>query len=318
MQSKQNVSFDFTPSFEITEGKDNRGQWLKIGGVALKEGVSRNNNQYTYENLTENNGQEFKWLFGHPSDNVEEHVIGLGQLHLNGADLMHEGKIRNTARHPDVVEMVRDNLLGPSIHATAKEIIKEEGVYKVKGLMIEAVGLVAFQGVKSASIDYAIAESFERKESCEQDVIEEEVETKVTNMEEEVKVEVEATPIVEAVVEPVVEPVVEAESFSSEDIKLLKEELNKLKNSAKVDVIESLIIMNKDLKKDELMTESIEQLNLRKEYETKLAGTTESVAVVETEEVEETGTVVVESNGDYTMSKSMYEKFNKELRERVR
>ncbi len=229
MQSKQNVSFDFTPSFEITEGKDNRGQWLKIGGVALKEGVSRNNNQYTYENLTENNGQEFKWLFGHPSDNVEEHVIGLGQLHLNGADLMHEGKIRNTARHPDVVEMVRDNLLGPSIHATAKEIIKEEGVYKVKGLMIEAVGLVAFQGVKSASIDYAIAESFERKESCEQDVIEEEVETKVTNMEEEVKVEVEATPIVEAVVEPVVEPVVEAESFSSEDIKLLKEELNKLK-----------------------------------------------------------------------------------------
>ncbi len=83
-------------------------------------------------------------------------------------------------------------------------------------------------------------------------------------------------------------------------------------------MIESLIIMNKDLKKDELMTESIEQLNLRKEYETKLAGTTESVAVVETEEVEETGTVVVESNGDYTMSKSMYEKFNKELRERVR
>ena len=93
----------------------------------------------------------------------------------------------------------------------------------------------------------------------------------------------------------------------------MKEELNKLKNSAKVDVIESLIIMNKDLKKDELMTESIEQLNLRKEYETKLAGTTESVAVVETEEVEETGTVVVESNGDYTMSKSMYEKFNKEI-----
>ena len=231
---------------------------------------------------------------------------------------MHEGKIRNTARHPDVVEMVRDNLLGPSIHATAKEIIKEEGVYKVKGLMIEAVGLVAFQGVKSASIDYAIAESFERKESCEQDV---ELEhTEVTNMKEEIKVEVEATPIVETAVvkEPVVEAIVEAESFSSEDIKMLREELSRLKNSAKTDVIESLIAMNKDLKKDELLKESIEQLNLRKEYETKLASTTESVAVVETEEVENNGSIVVEANGDYSMSKTMYEKFNKELRERVR
>jgi len=317
MQSKRDISFNFTPSFEITEGKDNRGQWLKIGGVALKEGISRNNNHYTYENLTENNGQDFKWLFGHPSENVEEHVIGLGQLHLNGADLMHEGKIRNTIRHPDVVEMVRDNLLGPSIHATAKEVIKEEGVYKVRGLNIEAVGLVAFQGVKSASIDYAIAESFEMKESCKQDE-EELVTTEVTNM-EEVKVEVE-TPVetpVESVAEPVVEPVEKTESFSSEDIKLLKEELDRLKNSAKIDVIESIIIMNKDLKKDELMTESIEQLNLRKEYETKLSSTTESVAVVETEEVENIGTVVVE-NGDCSMSKTMYEKFNKELRERVR
>ena len=323
---KENVKLEFAPSFKITEGQDKQGDWLKIGGIALKEGVSRNNNKYTYENLTENNGREFKWLFGHPSDDVEEHVVGLGSLHLNGENLMHEGKIRNTARHPDVIGMVRDNFLGPSIHATAKEITREEGIYKVKGLNIEAVGLVAFQGVKSASIDYAIAESFELKESSNEDV----KTTEVTNMKEEKKQEAplpEEQPKEEAQPEPEqkeeekseAEPEKAAEeSISQEDIKMLKEELNRLKNKEKNELVESLVKVNRDLKQEDLMKESVSQLKLRMEYENKLSSTNESAAVVESKEEAKEEVALVEKDGSYTMTKEMYAKFNQELREKVR
>ena len=311
----ENLSFNFNPSFEIKEGKDG-SSWLAIGGLALEEGVSRNNNKYTYENLVENNGREFKWLFGHPDHDAEEHIVGLGKLSLQEGKLLHEGKIRNTARHPDVVEMVRDGFLGPSIHASAKEVSFEEGVYSVKGLEIEGVGLVAFQGVKAASIDYALAESFEKAESSKGDV---------TNMEEnkmaedeQVVVAPEEPKVEEPVAEPVEEPKAE-ENFSAEEIRMLKEELATLKNAKKVELVESIVKINSGLVKEELLKESEERLNLVLEYETKLSSKNESVAVVESE-VEEKASADfgIMENGDFTMTKEMYEKFNKELRERVR
>ena len=71
--------------------------------------------------------------------------------------------------------------------------------------------------------------------------------------------------------------------------------------------------------KEELLKESEERLNLVLEYETKLSSKNESVAVVESE-VEEKASADfgIMENGDFTMTKEMYEKFNKELRERVR
>lgn len=161
----ENIDFTFTPQFKITEGADEGGKsWLSIGGIALVEGVSKNKNRYTFKNLEENSGRAFKWLVGHP-DEPEEHVVGKGQLILEGTKLLHEGKIRNTARHPDIIEQVKDGFLGPSIHATADKVTHKEGYYEVEGLNIDGVGLVAFQGVKQATIDYAIAESFSKKMS---------------------------------------------------------------------------------------------------------------------------------------------------------
>ena len=314
----ENLSFNFNPSFEIKEGVDGKA-WLNIGGMALEEGVSRNNNKYTFENLKENDGREFKWLFGHPDHDAEEHIIGLGKLSLQEGKLFHEGKIRNTAKHRDVVEMVRDGFLGPSIHASAKEVSFEEGVYNVKGLEIEGVGLVAFQGVKSASIDYALAESFEKAESSKEDVTENMEETKMV---EEIKVKEEEQPKQEEPVaevpkeEPKEEPAAQ-ETFSVEDIKMLKEELATLKNAKKNELVESIVKINSSLVKEELLKESDERLKLVLEYETKLAGKTESVAVVENTE-EKTEEFAIAENGDYTMTKEMYDKFNTELRERVR
>jgi|TARA_R100000093_G_scaffold70676_1_gene44414 hypothetical protein len=317
---KENLSFKFNPSFEIQEGQDKTGKWLKIGGLALEEGISRNKNKYTIKNLQENHGRDFKWLFGHPDiDAVEEHIVGKGTLSLSGSKLLHEGVIRNTARHPDVMEAVKDGFLGPSIHATARKVTKEEGAFIVEGLEIDGVGLVAFQGVKSASIDYAIAESFDKMESSEAGDEEKNSEGETKMSEEEKQPEPEQPqpqPAEEPAKEEAPAPAPE-ESVSVDDIKELKEQLAALKLAKKNELVESLLKVNKDLVKEELMKESDDKLNLILEYEQKLSARSESAAVVETAS-EAPLKFVEEKDGSFSMSKEMYEKFNNELRQKVR
>jgi len=282
--SVRNLKFEWKPNFEIKEaGKEEGQQWLKLGGIALEEGTSKNNNVYSIENLKENDGREFKWLFGHP-DEPEEHIIGLGGLSLAENRLMHEGRIRNTSSHPDVVEMVKDGFLGPSIHASADKVTRKEGNYHVEGLSIDGIGLVAFQGVKNASIDYAIAESFDKEmtELVESSVIEdvEKIKTGET-MAEEVKKEeppVEETAEEEKVEEVVEEPAPEPETKTeSDELKALRKEMDEMKK--------------------------------------KLEEKEKSVAVVETEEKP---AEFIENNGGLSYTEEMRAQFNKELRERVR
>jgi len=316
----ENVKLNFSPEFQVNEGKDSGGSWLSIGGLALEEGISKNKNKYTFNNLKENHGREFKWLFGHPGADAEEHIVGLGKLSQSGSKLFHEGKIRNTARHPDVVEMVKDGFLGPSIHATAKKIKHEEGVYTVEGLEIDGVGLVAFQGVKNASIDYAVAESFELIETEERKKTESEV---IKMSEEEVKqpeapAEAPAPapePVEAPKEEPKEEPAPAQENFSAEEIKAIREELNALKMAKKQSLVESILKVNSNMKSEDLMKESEEKLAMVLEYEGKLAN--KSSAVVE-EAQPEVAKFVEEKDGSYTMSEGLYKKFNSELRERVR
>ena len=131
---KENISFEFKPDLvQFNESSDKSG-WLQIGGTALTEGISANNNVYNVQNLKENDGRNFKWVFGHPGPGeINEHVVGKGKLDMNEGLLKHSGRIRNTANHPDVVEQVRDGLLEPSIHATARKVVREEGKYHVEG-----------------------------------------------------------------------------------------------------------------------------------------------------------------------------------------
>jgi hypothetical protein len=329
---RENVVLEFKSNdFKFVEGSD--GAWLTIGGVALTEGVSRNKNKYTFENLAENDGKEFKWLVGHP-DEAEDHVVGKGTLMLEGCKLRHAGKIRNTARHPDIVESVRDGFLGPSIHASAKEVkrskIGEEYVYEVKGLSIDGVGLVAFQGVKDASIDYALAESFEPadlKESSGDDEINKDTEeNKMAEEEKPVEPETpEETPEEETTETPEEEeekkePETEAPEAeeSAKKIAELEEQIAKMKNSTKEGLVDELCKMNEDFKKEELMKESEDQLKVRKEYEQKLAeSSTEETAIVETDEAEPQKDEIVENNGIATLSEKAWRDFNKELKERI-
>jgi len=299
----ENLSFSFSPEFEIQEG-DSKSEWVRIGGVALTEGTSRNNNVYTISNLKENDGTKFKWLFGHP-DEPEEHVIGMGELRLEGDKLFHEGKIRNTAKHPDVIESVKDGFLGPSIHATASKVERKNGQYFIEGLSIDGIGLVAFQGVKGATIDYAIAESFDKVELKESSLEDE------NNNEDKEDDNMSEETIPKLAEEPVVE------SSVVQELEAAKKELALIKESKKKELVESIIAINKELKQEELMKESEDKLELIKAYETKLSSKTESVAVVESDEEEE-AEEVEESRGCVTITKEAYDKFNKELRARIR
>jgi len=311
----ENLSFEFTPEFEITESKS-KG-WLRIGGIALVEGESQNKNVYSIKNLKENDGKKFKWLFGHPSS-PEEHIIGNGSLVLENGKLIHEGKIRNTSTHPDVVESIQDGFLGPSIHASAEKVERKDGRYFIEGLSIDGIGVVAFQGVKSASIDYAIAESFNKelndvKESSEEDDKDKDKE-EIIMSEEEIKNEQPEAPAEE----PKEEPAEPAEEDIAEKLKVVQKELAEIKEAKKNELVESIVAINGKLKADELKKESVEKLELMKMYETKLSEKTDSVAVVETEEVKESKATFEEKDGTLSLTKEAYDKFNKEIRERVR
>lgn len=298
---KENVNFCFSPAFEIKEsGEESGRKWLRIGGTALTEGVSKNNNRYTIKNLQENDGQTFKWLVGHPATDIESHVVGKGNLKISPEGLLHDGKIRNTANHPDIVEGVQDGFYGPSIHAFAKKIIRKDGAYEVEGLNIKLIGLVACQGVERASIDYAIAESFDLTEPAKAPTVQaEEIQPK-----EEIKMEeTKSTPIV-----------------SVEEFKAVQAELSRLHEERKNEMVESLRGYNKDLKVEDLMKESESQLKMRLEYEKRLSekaqaksqSVSESAPAIKKEDA-----MFIETEQGFTLNENAWRDFNKELKERV-
>jgi len=320
------MDFEFSPG--AFESHKTETGWLKVGGIALTPGKSKNNKVYTFKNIQENDGGEFKWMVGHPKQE-ESHIVGKGVFKVEGRNLVHEGRIRNTKTHPDVVESVFDGFLEPSIHASAKKVTKsvKEGTvsYDVEGLSIRGVGLVAFKGIKSASIDYAIAESFrqdleELKESLTGDEQHKDKEENPMAEEKPVKEEEEAPEAPEekkdeAVPEP--EPATEPPAEESARIAALEKELASIKESKKVDLVESILKLNDKLDKDELMKESEDVLRTKQVYEEKLAKPSEEGAIVEEVTVENKNELVERKDGSTQLSEKAQADFNKELRERV-
>lgn len=320
---KENVDLQFSPAFEISESEKTSEGWLKIGGIALAEGKSKNGISYRYENIRENDGKEFKWLVGHPEE-PESHVVGKGKFFMREGKLYHEGVIRNTATHPDIVEGVRDGFYGPSIHASASKLIRKEGEMVVEGLDIGGVGLVAFQGVRDASIEYAIAESFrpDMKESDESDVNKNN-DNKGDNMSEDQKSEPAAQdPAKEEPKqeEPAQEePKKEDEPQQEEKVQEMEKRLSILETERKAKIVESILNLNKELKKEDLLKESEEKLELIKEYEEKLSKKQSPTgdAVVETD-ASSSKAKILEKEGNFSLSESAYKEFQNEIRARVR
>jgi len=97
----------------------------------------------------------------------------------------------------------------------------------------------------------------------------------------------------------------------------------------KEELVESILAINKKLKKEELMEKSESELKLIREYELKLKeqeegeseqGEEEGKGEVEGEEKTEEaddGIIVDEKRGIITMNEKLYQKFNQEIKESI-
>jgi len=317
----ENLDIEFKPEFDIKEAESD-GK-LKIGGVALVEGKSANGVKYSANNISENDGKSFKYVVGHPTVDVEDHVVGKGSFTVSEGKLMHEGEIINTSRHPDVVRKTQMGLLGPSIHARADKVIKEgDGSINTYGLNIKGMGLVTFQGVKDASIDFAIAESFRTdlldvKESSVEDENNKDKES-VKMSEEEVKQEAPEEKKEEVKQEEEKQENSE-DSEVSEELKSVKDELKAMKDERRNSIIEQIVKLNKDMKSEDLVKEEESVLKKIYEYEKKISEMKPSEAgIVESEDAEkDEKEEVVESEQGVFLSESSWKKFNDEIKERI-
>jgi len=338
MDIKENIELTWNESISISEsGEDKQGKWLNIGGVALKAGKSRNNRVYTVENLKENNDKEVAVFVEH--DATTDNVIGKTTFTNEDDVLRHDGKIRNTAKHTDVVEKVKDGLLSVSIGAFAKKAIRKhtnEGYeYHLDGLNIRHLGIVGSPGVKGASIEYAIAESFNGFPS-DKDENESITIIQDSNKDDQVVIG-DKKDLKENLEEMNME---ELEKLQKENEKL-KKQLESVKLAEKERLVDSILEMNKGLNKNDLIKESDDILKMRMEYEKKLnvkeeeedkepapaepkvepKAEPEGEGVVEKPEEKpqesfEDG-VVIEKSGDITMSEKLYKKFNDEIKESI-
>jgi hypothetical protein len=275
-------------------------KWLKVVGNALKVGTSKNNVNYRYQNLAEVANSGFNFIVSHRSDyDNPDHNVGEGVYILEGDLLKMSGKIRNTPQHPDIVEKINDGLVAPSIHGGVKNMIKKGSEVIVEGLHIPLVALVNkhARGVEAASIEVAIEESA----AFEMEAEEEEVIKKETNKGEKMSEEVEQFK----------KQLAEKEL----ELKNLQESIEKQKKGI---LVESILQINKELKKEELMEKSEIELNIIKGYEQKLKERKESKSeVAEAAPKEDKLSGIVVEKGEITMSKQLYEKFNQDLMQSI-
>jgi hypothetical protein len=290
----------------------------KINGTALVPTTSRNGNTYTAKHITENNGKEIKLFYGDEHKSTASNVIGRVKLFEKDGKLDYDGWMMNTTKHPDAVQQTLAGLMDVSISAMPTDD---------EGIDIRNLHLVASPGVEGANVQAIMAESFTITEMDEKAEVVPSAHIKENKLEEN-KMEVDYKVKYEEAVK----------------------EIASLKESHKVELVESILALNKSLSKDDLMTESEEVLKIRKQYETKLneseeapkaeepkaeapkeeekpaeeekkeeeAPKAESEAIAEADESKEEikESFVANKYGDFTMSESAYKKFNDELKAR--
>jgi len=306
-------------SFKIEES----GKWLKITGVALTTGKSNNDRNYNYDNLESNDGKMFNIIAGHREDyDNPDHIIGEGTYHFNGETLEYEAKVKNTNFHPDIIEQVQDGLLAPSIQGSfdAVVIVNESGEEEVNvnNLNIPLMALVTkhARGVSGANIETAIAERLELnnvRKVNEDKIIESKEAIKMVDEDFSKKLEESKAEL---------NKVLGEKNKLEESNKEFKEKLEQLEKQEKdnalkekVIVAESIVKLNSDFEKDELLKKSISELKTIKEYEDKLVKKSASEVIETDESIKDPlkGIIVEEKTQFITMTEEKREQLNKDL-----
>ncbi len=302
---------------------------IRLTGTALTVTTSHNKVNYKIANLKENDGSEFNFLVGHRKDyDNPDHNVGEGIYNLVGESLKFNGIVENTPQHPNIVEQAEKGRISVSVQGGYEDIVHEkDGSHSVIGMKIPLLALVNkhVRGVQSATIESAIAERIEMEDEEEEEISE-------GKMAEEVdkKVEVHIKALEEK--DKDIKKLEETLHDKEEDLKKLKKKEEDAKKAKKNKVVESLIKVNKELKKEELVEKSLEVLETMLGYEEQKIKETEVMDGDKSDdgdsEVEGDGKDTKEKSymkgivedketGDYTLSEASSKKFNDELMEGI-
>lgn len=321
--TQETEGFTFLGKIPLTiqeSGAETDGRkWCVIGGTALTVGKSRNGIVYAEKNIKENDGKESRFFVEHNA--TVDNVVGKVSFMENDGKLDYRARIRNTAKHPDIVEKAMDGLFEVSIEGRYKDLVpQDDGSMSVEGLDIRALVATGVGGVVGNTVDYAIAESYSG-------IAEEDIKNYLTE------------------VEGMVEAAISDENVLKENEQLRKEleehkkQLMAIKEAEKASLVKGILELNAKrsgtLKEEELMKLDSGALKILKEQEesikvpvVKESAVPEGTAQLSDEdEGEEEGTVsesdlmrniVVEKDGTTYLKESAWRQYNRNMRGEVR
>jgi len=240
----------------MQEKSQNKFKRFKIQGTALKPGMSVNGKNYTSHHIEENSGKEVKLFYNDDHISSADNVLGKVNLFEEAGVLKYEGWMMNTDNHTDVVQKTQNGLLDVSISALKND---EE----MESINIRNLHLVASPGIQGADVQSIVAESFRFVE---------------VNEKKDASTKVDQTKLIKEA------SIMEEQKL---DTKKILQENEDLRKQMKNIVVESVLDVNPELKKADLLNESIETLTLMKKYEKKLALKESEEAPKEEEKKEE-------------------------------
>jgi len=141
----------------LTEAVENEA---KIGGVAISATTSRNKNKYTVKSLENNDTLKGMNIGVGHSNNPADNIGLIENTKFDGKNLNYGGKVFNTARYPDAIDMIKNKLWQfVSIEAIPKNVKKNKEGLTVHDLEFIGLDFVKSPGVREASAAIA-GESF--------------------------------------------------------------------------------------------------------------------------------------------------------------
>lgn len=138
-------------SFEEKEGIDG----LNVTYTVAEAGVSSNNRRYKTKNLAEQKLKGLKMFTDHYYE--ADNAVGIIQdSWMKGRKLMATALIKNSHKHPDIVEMIKDgridsvSLGGTGDVKKVKE--KDKMIDEIQNLEVKEVSFVGIPGVSRAKV----------------------------------------------------------------------------------------------------------------------------------------------------------------------
>jgi len=150
----ENQEVSFTEHFDLLEAAEPSDMRM-INFVALQSGVSGNNRRYRKEEIEKQDLKGTKMFIDHVHE--ADNAVGIVKKSwMDGLKLKAEAEVFNTAKHPDLIQMIEKGLID-SVSIGGKgdvKRVKEGDAYidEVHNLSIKEISFVGLGGVAGAKV----------------------------------------------------------------------------------------------------------------------------------------------------------------------